>query len=997
MSAEDRADGPAAPAPGDLAYLIYTSGSTGQPKGVQVTQGGVLNFFAGMDRVLAPKAEAAGRWLAVTSLSFDISVLELLWTLARGYTVVIHDAAQPAPAVIASTTSLRPEAVTQFSLFYFASEDAGGPQGNEGGEGGASRKGGAASPEGGGFGHSRVGLDAYRLLLEGARFADRHGFAAVWTPERHFHGFGGPFPNPALAAAALAMVTRRVQLRAGSCVLPLHHPLSVAEDWALVDRLSGGRVGVSFAAGWQPQDFVLAPQAWAGRREQLFAGIDAVRRLWRGEAMDWPGPEGRTVSVRTLPRPVQPELPVWVTAASNPQTFAEAGRAGCHLLTHLLGQSAQELAPKIAAYRGAWQAAGHPGRGQVALMLHALVGDDEDAVREAARGPLKAYLRSAMDLIRRADWRFPTFASSGAEPGTATGPIPGALSDLADRPPTPEETEALLEHAFERYWRGSALIGSPARCLALVDALRAQGVDEIACLIDFGVDASQALAHLPDLHRLMQLAQRETRQAQTCAPTASPALPAAARAASVASVASVASAIRRARITHLQCTPSQAAILLADAAGRQALSQLEALLVGGEALPPAMARALRAQVPGQVLNMYGPTEATVWCSAWPLPARGSGAGDGEREGEGEKEEAVSLGRPLANVTLHLRNAWGQECPAFVPGELCVGGAGLARGYHARPELDAQRFIDDPLCAGRRLYRTGDQVRRRPDGALAFLGRLDHQVKIRGHRIELGEIEAVLAREAGVREAVVVACQAGAGEGWLQAFVTAQPGRLPQPLDLSRALARQLPEFMLPRSISLRDRLPLTPNGKVDRQALAASGQARPPHPPQLPNRSRSPSALAEPVSDAGLAAAAAGNETTAETGANLRRFEALVGGIWRGVLARQDVGREANFFDMGGHSLAVLQVQRRLREATGIEIAITDMFRLTTVAAQARYLVGQQTPAQRLSASALVLDGVPLPLPGTALSPSSPPGPLPISPGQGRAQARRALRTPLPG
>ncbi len=877
--------------PGDLAYVIYTSGSTGQPKGVEVTQGNVINFFAGMDAVLG--TGAPGRWLAVTSLSFDISVLELLWTLARGFAVVLHGAEDlAASAAAAGHMSAGPP----FSLFYFASgpaaagADAGDPQARE-----------LASRD--------AESEAYRLLLQGARFADENGFAAVWMPERHFHAFGGPYPNPVVSCAALSTITRRVQLRAGSCVLPLHHPVRVAEDWALVDRLSGGRVGVSFAAGWQPQDFVLAPQAYAQRQRRMFEDIETVRRLWRGEAVPFPGHDGEPVAVRTRPRPLQPELPVWVTAASHPHTFAEAGRAGCHLLTHLLGQTIDELAAKIAAYRAAWVEAGHPGQGQVALMLHAFVGDDEDAVRETARGPLKSYLRSSVDLIRKAAWSFPTFAKRAGDDGVD----PIAL--LESEPLSEAEMEALLDHAFERYWRSSALIGTQERCLAQVRAVQAAGVDEVACLIDFGIPVDTVLAHLQPLRELMQRAQSGGQPAP------------------VARALSVAEAIRRHRITHLQCTPSQASILVADEAGRQALSQLSAMLVGGEALPAPLARLLRTQVPGLVLNMYGPTEATVWATCGPVPPAEALAGPGS---------FAPLGQPLANVTLHLRTPWDQECPAGVPGELWIGGEGLARGYRGRPELSAQRFPADPRAPGRRLYRTGDFARRLVDGRLEFLGRQDHQVKVRGHRIELGEIEAALMRQPGVREAVVVPVPEGGSAVALRAFVTPREGHAPEPLLLSRALADELPEFMLPRSIALRASFPMTPNGKVDRQALLAG---------ETPPVARG----------AAVAASAAAPDRD-----DPAHFEALVSDAWCRVLGREQVPGAVNFFDLGGHSLAAIQVQRLLRQATGHEIAVTEMFRLTTVETLARHLASLS--ARAASAS-------------------------PASAGLLRAQARRQMRS----
>jgi hypothetical protein len=295
--------------PENLAYVIYTSGSTGKPKGVMVTHSNVVNFFVGMDRCLG--GAAPGVWLAVTSISFDISVLELFWTLARGFKVVL----QRREHIIRrnSSSRIRTKRSLDFSLFYFASAE-GSPDSNK-----------------------------YRLLMEGAKFADQHGFAAVWTPERHFHAFGGLFPNPSITGAALAAITHRVHIRAGSVVLPLHHPIRVAEEWAVVDNLSGGRVGISFASGWQINDFVLAPQNHAQRKELMVHQIETVQRLWRGEAVTLPGPDGRDVEITVLPRPIQKTLPTWITASGDPETFRLAGQLGANLLTHLLGQSLAEL------------------------------------------------------------------------------------------------------------------------------------------------------------------------------------------------------------------------------------------------------------------------------------------------------------------------------------------------------------------------------------------------------------------------------------------------------------------------------------------------------------------------------------------------------------------------------------------------------------------------------------------------------------------------------
>jgi hypothetical protein len=242
----------------------------------------------------------------------------------------------------------------------------------------------------------------------------------------------------------------------------------------------------------------------------------------------------------------------------------------------------------------------------------------------------------------------------------------------------------------------------------------------------------------------------------------------------------------------------------------------------------------------------------------------------------------------------------------VPGELLIGGDGVSRGYWKRPELTADRFMEDPLQPGSRMYRTGDLVRRHPDGELEFLGRMDHQVKIRGHRIELGEIESALARQAGVKEAVVVARDQPSGDKRLAAYVTPKAGTAPNAEQILRSLAQELPQVMVPSTVVVLQAMPLTPNGKVDRRALPE---------PQ--------SALAAPPM------AAPANE-----------LEKTIAAIWQEVLGLSHVGTSDNFFDLGGHSLLVVQVQRRLRDACGREVSITDMFRLPTISSLAAHLGG---------------------------------------------------------
>ncbi|MEU6784661.1 MupA/Atu3671 family FMN-dependent luciferase-like monooxygenase [Nonomuraea angiospora] len=329
----------------------------------------------------------------------------------------------------------------------------------------------------------RAGTDQYRLLLEGARFADTHGFSAVWTPERHFHEFGGRYPNPAVSAAAVAAVTERVAIRAGSVVAPLHHPVRIAEEWAMVDNLSGGRVGVSFAPGWHVVDFALRPENYAGRRQVTMDTIDTVRRLWRQEEVELVDGAGESVKLRAYPAPVQPELPTWLTSSGNPETFRQAGDLGYGILTHLLGQSLDDLVRKVADYREHYARA-HNGTGHVALMLHTFIGEDRARVREIVHQPFTDYLRSSLGLVLKA----------------AEDLMPGIDPDSMD----PEDIEFLLEVSFDRYFDTGGLFGTVDDGMAVLSSLQEVGVDEVACLIDFVPDTDtvlDGLRHLDELKR----------------------------------------------------------------------------------------------------------------------------------------------------------------------------------------------------------------------------------------------------------------------------------------------------------------------------------------------------------------------------------------------------------------------------------------------------------------------------------------------------------------
>jgi amino acid adenylation domain-containing protein len=337
--------------------------------------------------------------------------------------------------------------------------------------------------------------------------------------------------------------------------------------------------------------------------------------------------------------------------------------------------------------------------------------------------------------------------------------------------------------------------------------------------------------------------------------------------------------LRARQVTHLHLPPSALAALGDEGPP----AGLEHVILGGEPCPEPLAS--RWGDGRRLWNDYGPTESTVFVTV------------DERQGG----QRLTIGRPIENVEAYLLDRDLRPVPLGVPGEVCLGGAGLARGYLGLPDLTAERFVPHPFGgAGARLYRTGDLARRLPDGRLDDLGRIDHQVKVRGFRIEPGEIEAALRRHPEVREAAVVPRSEGS-ERSLAAWVVGEAS----PEELRSFLRETLPPYLVPASIAFLDRLPLTPNGKVDRRALAQ--RAPEPRP------------------------AAAGAPPRTE-------LEGTLAAIWAELLGLERVGRDDSFFDLGGHSLLLSRLQGVLGERLGREVPLLALFEHPTVAALAAYL-----------------------------------------------------------
>jgi len=360
------------------------------------------------------------------------------------------------------------------------------------------------------------------------------------------------------------------------------------------------------------------------------------------------------------------------------------------------------------------------------------------------------------------------------------------------------------------------------------------------------------------------------------------------------------------KVTILQVVPSLLRMLL-DEPGLSNCTSLRLLFSGGETLPAELSERFFARLDAGLINFYGPTEATIDATFWICKRNGG--------------DSVPIGNPLANMQIHILDEGQRPVPVGVAGELYIGGIGLSRGYLNRPELTAKSFVPDSFSIepGQRLFGTGDLARRRSDGAIEFLGRADHQVKLRGLRIELGEIEATLEEHPAVRHAAVMLREFTSGDQRLVGYVLPKNGTPPTTKELRTFLSEKLPMMMVPSVFVLLDTLPLLPNGKLNRQALP------------LPDTRDLETDYVGPGDS----------------------LEETLATIWGEVLGLKQVGIHDNFFELGGHSLLATRILSRVREVLRIEVPLRSLFQTPTIAKMAEVARGLTPTAEELSAPSI--------------------------------------------
>jgi amino acid adenylation domain-containing protein len=374
----------------------------------------------------------------------------------------------------------------------------------------------------------------------------------------------------------------------------------------------------------------------------------------------------------------------------------------------------------------------------------------------------------------------------------------------------------------------------------------------------------------------------------------------------------IAQQIARHAITTIHFVPSMLQVFLKEPHLKENCRSLKRVICSGEALPYALQECLFSYLECELHNLYGPTEASIDVTYWKCQLE-------------NHLRTVPIGRPISNTQIYILDPHLQPVPVGVPGELHIGGAGLARGYLNRRELTAEKFIPNLFTEGKRLYKTGDKARYLLDGNIEFLGRLDHQVKIRGFRIELDEIETALSQYLQVQQVTVIAREDTPGDKRLVAYLAFDAEPNPSIINLRQFLRKKLPEYMMPDAFVYLDSLPLTPNGKIDRRALP------------------------EPDITQQLATSYVAPRTPTEE---------ILANIWANVLGIEQVGIHDNFFEIGGHSLLAIQVNSRLREIFSLELPVHSLFEATTIEKLSQLLITKENKPGQIEKIAQLLQQI---------------------------------------
>jgi len=323
----------------------------------------------------------------------------------------------------------------------------------------------------------------YEFVIQAVKFADANQFHAAWIPERHFHAFGGIFPNPSILASALSRETKQIRLSSGSVVLPLHNPIRVVEEWSVIDNLSSGRVQLGFASGWHPNDFVFYPDYFGKHKEIMFQHIDTFKRLWRGESIHVAAGNQSEIDIKTFPRPFQKDPPpLFIAIVGNKESYMMAGQHGLGVITNLMTQSIEDLKQSIELYRKTLAESGSNFKGWVVVLLHTHLATDSKIAKEEAFKPLCEYLKSSLHLLDN------TLNSLGFK------------IDLKNT--SPEDVDFMLEKAYQHYLHDRSLIGTVDEAKKVIDQLTAIGVDEIGCFIDFGLPSDKVMRSLTLVNEL---------------------------------------------------------------------------------------------------------------------------------------------------------------------------------------------------------------------------------------------------------------------------------------------------------------------------------------------------------------------------------------------------------------------------------------------------------------------------------------------------------------